>query len=130
MVVQLSATNFSKWFKDTHGEDYEITYPEVENNTRADDFEQELITRLRRWSLQMYKTPLIEVGENSLILRWHSRAREQAEVNYAQEAMNVARAYLRIQAELGGSDNYASCEIRDTDTGELLGSNGIFMPRF
>lgn len=130
MEVQLSATNFETWFEKEHGDLYHITYPEKKAPSRADDFDQKLITELRRWCLQNYKTPLIEIGENSLILRSHSSARKELGMDYAQEALNVARAYLRIQAELGGRDNYASCEIRDSETGALLGSKGIFMPRF
>jgi len=107
-----------------------VTYPEAKKNPRAIDYEQQLITELRRWLLRAYHTPLIELGEDTLILQWPTRTRDLAEIDYAQEALNVARAYLRIQSELGGSDNYASCEIRDPNTNALLGSKGIFMPRF
>lgn len=134
MEVQLSATNFNAWFEDTHGDAHSVTYPKASpkarENARPDSFEQELITQLRRWALQTYQTPMIEIGENNLVLTWNSQAREDNAVNYKQEALNVAQAYLRIHAELGGSDNYASCEIRDSNTGALLGSMGFFMPRF
>ena len=129
MEVHVAATNFDSWFDQQHGADYELTTPEKESSRPADDFEEELITELRLWALRNYKTPLIEINENSLVLRWHARSRGESEANYSLEALGVARAYLRIQAKLGGNDNYASCEIRDPDTGRLMGSNGIFIPR-
>ncbi|PXA03558.1 hypothetical protein DDZ13_11285 [Coraliomargarita sinensis] len=130
MEVHVSETNFATWFEQTHGDLYEITVPEKETNRLADDFEDKLITELRIWCLKNYQTPLVEINEDHLVLRWHSRSRGDNEANYSLEALSVARAYLRIQAELGGEDNYASCEVRDPDTGQLMGSKGIFIPRF
>lgn len=130
MEVHISATNFSDWFEEEHGDQHFMNYPEKQSIEPAADFEDELITELRIWSMQNYNTPLIEIGENNLVLRIHKDTERDNDANYAPEAMGVARAYLRIQGELGGTDNYASCEIRDTATGELLGANGIFVPRF
>jgi len=130
MEVHVSATNFESWFENEHGENFVVSPPEKEIIRPASDFEDELITELRIWCLKNYKTPLIEINENNLVLRWHPRSRDEADANYSMEALSVARAYLRIQAKLGGSDNYASCEIRDPDSGQLMGSNGIFIPRF
>ena len=131
MEVHLSETDFAAWFEAQHGDDYELgATPEKEAIRQVRDFEQELITELRRWCLRNYQTPLIEINEDNLVLRWHSRSRDESDADYSLEAMSVARAYLRIQAELGGQDNYASCEIRDPETGQLMGSKGIFIPRF
>jgi hypothetical protein len=131
MEVHVSATNFSDWFAKTHGENYVLSsLPKRENTERVEDFEEELITKLRIWCLKNYKTPLIEINEDNLVLRWHSRSGNGGEADYSLEALSVARAYLSIQAQLGGHDNYASCEIRDPDTGRLMGSKGIFIPRF
>jgi hypothetical protein len=130
MEVHVSETNFSSWFEENHGELFEITVPEKESIRQAEDYEEELITELRRWCLQNFNTPLIEINEDNLVLRWHSRSRGESQANYSLEALSVARAYLRIQTQLGGKDNYASCEIRDPDSGKLMGSNGIFIPRF
>lgn len=123
--IHVSATNFSGWFEKTHGESYEITLPERVTRREVKDFEDELITNLRIWCLKNYSTPLIEINENSLVMRLHAEGNS----DYALEAQSVARAYLRIQAGLGGNDNYASCEIRDSKTGRVVGSKGIFIPR-
>lgn len=128
--VHVSETNFGTWFESEHGALYEITYPERERISQPSDFDQELITQLRIWCLKKYNTPLIEINEKNLVLRIDPKGNERSSGSYALEAMSVARAYLRIQAELGGSDTYASCEIRHSGTGKLLGSKGIFIPRF
>ena len=130
MEVHVSATNFDSWFEKQHSEDYEITVPEKETAEPSDDYEDELITQLRIWCLQNYNTPLVQIKKDNIVMRLHAEADRDTNSNYAMEAMTVARAYLRIQAKLGGHDNYASCEIRDPDTDELLGSKGIFIPRF
>ena len=130
MEVHLSATNFIKWFEEEHGDQHFMDYPENQSIEPSAGYEDALITELRIWSMQNYNTPLIEIGENNLVLRIQKDSERGNHANYAPEAMSVARAYLRIQADLGGTDNYASCEIRDTATGELLGANGIFVSRF
>jgi len=129
--VHASETDFEQWFQNKHGEDYTISVPTRTRQRIVDDFEQELITNLRIWALRNYNTPLIEIGEDSLVLRLSSSALGDAApgTDLSLEALSVARAYLRIQGELGGKDNYASAEIRDSETGRLLGSKGIFIPR-
>lgn len=129
MEVHVSATNFSAWFEETHSEDYEMTIPDKEIIKPAKDYEQELITNLRIWSMQNYNTPLIEINQDNLVLRLKPR-RSEANPDYSPEAHSIARTYLRIQAELGGTDTYVSCEILDSKTGAVIGSKGIFIPRF
>lgn len=129
LEIHVSATNFEEWFEQNHAEDYNLDYPKRVKRGEAEDFDEELITNLRIWSIQNYNTPLIEVQEDKIVLRLHSDGRTKLSEGYSLEAQSVARAYLRIQAELGGDDNYASCEIRDIDSGKLIGSKGIFIPR-
>lgn len=129
MEVHLAATNFNAWFKQQHGELYTISYPEKNITQPKDGFEEELITRLRIWCMTNYNTPLIEILESKLVLRMPSVSGQNTTSGYSLEALSVARAYLQIQDELGGNDTYASCEIRDSKTGALLGSNGLFIPK-
>jgi len=44
------------------------------------------------------------------------------------EAREIARTYLALQKELGGSDTYAACRIVHPRSGELMGAGSIFVP--
>lgn len=129
LEVHASATNFATWFEGKHGESHEITVPNKTIPEKVENYDEQLIANLRIWSMQNYGTPLIEIGENDLILRMPVKASESPNADMSSQAHSVARAYLRIQAELGGNDTYASCEIVDSRSGRSLGSKGIFIPR-
>ena len=129
--IHASETNLLAWFDQEHGTEFELTYPDKLEIEKVDGFEQQLITEMRIWSMTNYNTPLIELGEEKLILRLKPVSKGGKSVQgYSLEALSVARAYLRIQASLGGDDVYASCEIRHSVTDELLGSEGMIIPRF
>lgn len=130
MEVHATATNFRTWFEEKHGDRYEITIPKKEFLEKVEDYEEQLIADLRIWTMQNYGSPLIEIGEDNLILRLQGDTSDNTGIDFSPEAHSIARAYLRIQAELGGTDTYASCEIVDLRSGRSLGSKGIFIPRF
>jgi hypothetical protein len=133
VFIPASATNLASWFAGKHGEFDELimhegTAPVVSGHPLGDDAaDKDLLTQLRMWTLSNYDTHAIEITPDTLILRWTPR--EEAEIDFRLEAREVARKYLLLGAEMGRMDNYANCEIRDRSTGELRGSNGIFIPK-
>lgn len=133
VFIPATATNLAAWFQATHGEFDELIMPEgpvtvVSGHSEGDAAaDQDLLTQLRIWTLSNYDTHMIEITPDTLILRWTPR--EEAEIDFRLEAREVARKYLMLGAERGRTDNYANCEIRDRSTGELRGSNGIFIPK-
>ena len=129
--IPVTATDLKTWFVGKHGEYDVLAMPDADEPVKtatslSDEKENELITRLRVWTLSNYDSHAIEIGEDNLILRWTPQ--EEAEINFRVEAREIARKYLMLCSELGRADNYASCEIYDRSSGEFLGSNGIFIP--
>lgn len=131
VYIPVTATDLEAWF-DGKDEEYDVlTIPDApEPVKRATDLSQEkeneLISRLRTWTLKHYDSHELKIGEDNLILRWTPR--EQAEINFRVEARAVARKYLMLCSELGRDDNYASCKILSRSKGDFLGSSGIFIP--
>lgn len=129
--IPAAATNLEAWFVGMHGKYDELIMPEagapLETSPRlSDENEQQLLTELRLWTVSNYDTHRIEITPDKLVLHWTPS--EDVAIDFRLEAREVARKYLMLGAALGRRDNYASCEIRDEFTGEVLGSNGVFIP--
>lgn len=132
VFIPAYATNLAKWFVRTHGEYDELILseaspPMVSGSANEASADEDFFTQLRLWVFSNYDTPLIEITPETLILRWTPT--EEAEIDFRLEAREIARKYLLLGSEFGRIDNYANCEIRDRSTGELRGSNGIFIPK-
>lgn len=132
--ISYEATNLASWFDEKYGQNQALALPSIpaslsngpttepENNS-----DQELLYRMRLWAVTNYDTPLFELTDNAIVLKWSPK--EEAEIDFRLEAREIARKYLMLGADLGTGENYANCEIRDPATNELLGSNGIFIPK-
>lgn len=132
VFIPAYATNLADWFVKTHGEFDELTMPEavppmVTGSADEAAADEDFFTQFRLWVYSNYDTPMIEITPETLVLRWTPT--EEAEIDFRLEAREIARKYLLLGAEFGRIDNYANCEIRDRSTGELRGSNGIFIPK-
>ena len=136
LSITIEATNLIEWFSQKHRSYDELLLPSAQDastqpsrvsQSNDTDPQEVLIARMRVWSMTNYDTPLLDITEDGLVLRWLPK--EETEIDFRLEAREIARNYLRISAELGNLCNYAVCEIRDPATGDLLGSNGIFIPK-
>ena len=128
-------TNFVEWFSNKYAERYileaipkgQAASQPIENPLDSAEGEANFWSQIRIWCHQNYETVSLEIGEDNLIFRWLPK--EDAPIDFHMEAREIARKYLLLRADLGGTENYAACEIRHPTTNELLGASSIFIPR-
>jgi hypothetical protein len=132
--LSIHDTNFSEWFTEKYADRYVmLPIPETEDiriQSHALDTsegEARFWTEMRLWCHKNYESISLKIDDDQLIFRWLPK--EDAPIDFQLEAREIARTYLLIRAKLGGTENYAACEIRHPTTDELLGSSSIFIPR-
>jgi hypothetical protein len=129
LSIPAGKTSLLQWFKAKYGETRYMRLPEVvPARSQAGEVERhtELLYEIRRWCYLNFGDCTFEITDDALVLRW--LATEDAPVNFRAEANMLARYYLKCQAERGGIDNYAPCEIYHPRTGRLLGVGSFFVP--
>lgn len=131
LSIPVSQTDFVAWFNQRFDKSYVTEAPIEQAFTAANNLDDshvqwDIHTQLLYWLQRNYGDCRIEIGENTLVMHW--KPQTEVEIDYRFEAREVSHRYLMLQAEKGGSDNYASCEIYYTPTGELLGTGSIFVP--
>jgi hypothetical protein len=135
LSLSVYETDFYGWFKQTHGARYDLEQVVVDFGTRASapyrlgtpEGDAAFWAEIRIWCQQNYDSVSLKQGADSLEFAWLPK--EEAPIDFAFEARELARHYLLIRAKYGSRENYASCEIRHPTTGELLGASAIFIPR-
>lgn len=132
LIVPAEKTSLMPWFHDKYRGTYFMRYPGVMASAEVpvDDgrFHVDLLEGLRKWCYINFGDCTFDITDEALVLRW--RPKEEASINYRLEASMLAREYLKRQAVLGSTDNYAPCEIYDLSTGRLLGIGSFFIPSF
>ncbi|MFQ3225895.1 MAG: hypothetical protein ACI8Z5_002163 [Lentimonas sp.] len=133
LIVPAEKTSLMPWFHDTYRGKYFMRYPGVlasAEGAAVDDgrFHVDLLEGLRKWCYINFGDCTFDITDDALVLRW--RPKEDAPIDYRAEARAIAREYLKRQAELGATDNYAPCEIYDRSSGALLGIGSFFVPSF
>ena len=131
ILLPAASTDLAAWFRKTYESRYRLEQgdsaldaAQSENGERLN--EAKMLREFRIWCYRNYESINFKITDEGIDFRWA----EDSEIltDYRFEAHEIARKYLLIQAANGGSDNYAACRIFDPDSGELLGSGGIFMP--
>lgn len=134
LSIPAGKTSVLQAFHAKYGERYYIRLPGVvaqsgEPAAAADEsFQVDLLYAMREWCHLNYGDSTFEVTDDTLVLHW--LAKGNASVDFRAEARAVARQYLKLLTERGGTDNYASCEIYHPKTGQLLGTGSFFAPAF
>ena len=133
LIVPAEKTSLMPWFHDTYRGKYFMRYPGVMASAEGavvDDgrFHVDLLEGMRKWCYINYGDCTFNITDDALVLRW--RPQEDTAIDYRAEARAIAREYLKRQAELGATDNYAPCEIYDLRSGNLLGIGSFFVPSF
>jgi hypothetical protein len=132
LSIPAAKTSLLQTFHDEYGEQYYMRLPEgfaeSSNEDEEAKFQVDLLYAMRKWCDLHYGNCSFEIADEALILRW--LAQEDAPVNFLVEGRAVARQYLKLVAERGGTDNYAACEIYHPRTGKLLGIGSFFTPSF
>lgn len=135
LSLSVYETDFYGWFKETHGARYDIQpvtvdfgrHATVRHKLGTPEGEAAFWAEMRIWCQQNYESVSLKVEADHLVFAWLPK--EDAPINYAFEAREIARSYLMKRAKYGGRENYAACEIRHPVTQELLGASSIFIPR-
>ena len=135
LSLSVNETKFAEWFTEKYADRYvlEAIAPDALNANEATtdlstpEGEKTYLNQMRLWCHKNYESISLEIGEDALIFKWLPK--EDAPIDYQLEAREIARKYLLLRAELGGTENYAACEIRDPVTNELLGAGSVFIPR-
>ncbi|MGJ8654232.1 MAG: hypothetical protein ACSHX8_13315 [Opitutaceae bacterium] len=133
--LSVDETDFVEWFTEEYAERH-VLQPIAQNDDKESDSipdidtpegEKAFWSEMRIWCHQNYESISLEVGEEGLTFKWLPR--EDAPINYQLEARTIARTYLLKRAKYGGTDNFATCEIKHPTTDELLGASSMFIPR-
>lgn len=135
LSLSVNETKFVEWFTEKYADRYllEAIAPDALNAKEAttdlssSEGEKTYLNQMRLWCHQNYESISLEIGEDALIFKWLPK--EDAPIDFQLEAREIARKYLLLRAELGGTENYAACEIRHPVTNELLGAGSVFIPR-
>ena len=135
LSLSVYETDFYGWFKQKYGDRYDVQPVVVDMGTKAtsryrlgtEKGEAAFWAEMRIWCHQNYEAVTLIVGEDGLVFMWLPK--EDAPIDFALEAREVARQFLLKRAKYGGRENYAACEIRNPVTNELLGESSIFIPR-
>ncbi|WPJ97884.1 hypothetical protein SH580_09190 [Coraliomargarita algicola] len=135
LSLSVYETDFYGWFKETHGDRYDVQPVVVDMGSKAtsryrlgtEKGEAAFWAEMRIWCHQNYEAVTLNVEEERLVFYWLPK--ETAPIDYAVEAREIARQFLLKRAKYGGRENYAACEIRHPVTNELLGASSIFIPR-
>jgi hypothetical protein len=135
LSLSVYETDFYGWFKQTHGQQYDLEQVVVDLGTRSNaryklgtaEGDAAFWAEIRIWCQQNYESVSLKQGEDGLEFAWLPK--EEVPIDFPSEAREIARNYLLIRAKYGSRENYASCEIRHPTTGELLGASAIFIPR-
>lgn len=132
--LSIAETNFTEWFTNKYAERYALlAIPQNDesgiqkNVLDSAEGKATFWSEIRIWCHQNYESISLEIGEDQLTFRWLPK--EDAPIDFQLEAREIARKYLLTRSKLGGTENYAACEIRHPTTDELLGSSSIFIPR-
>lgn len=132
LSIPVSQTNFVDWFNQTYQKTYVTHAPIFANNAPAQNdilnnnhTQWTIQSQLLYWLQRNYGDCRIEITENTLEVHWNPKT--DVAIDYRAEAREISHQYLMLQAEKGGQDNYASCEIYYTPTGQLMGTGSIFV---
>jgi len=135
LSLSVHETNFVSWFETTYAERYRlepIVFDDRRNMERprhrlgTPEGDAAFWAEIRIWCQQNYDSVSLKIEDDNLVFRWLPK--EDAPIDFNDEAREIARNFLIKRDKYGGNDNYAACEIRDPVTDALMGASSMFIP--
>ena len=135
MILPLAKTNLLEWFESTHSHKHILTPPAPGAPPAIVELTPEgnakFYVAFDAWCLRFTRAKKITIGDEAIIAEVEvpkETASAQKERGWRSTAEAIAKAYVIQYKKVGGTDNYAICNVVDMKTGTILANASFLIP--